>query len=333
MNFAGELACIAVALAAAACSGGGDADRTAGTTGFDGEVPRLALPREGGTEWFNWPWRPFLPNHVGRRWAFIESHTEGAALAYVLVSWDDDDPADYLAAGYWLWFPGTDSRLLALSAAEPDLFMEGTEIGSADLAELGVSDTATYVDEEGDVYRYRYGSGWTDVEERELAEEFGGPIEITTDFSDNAVSGCIGCTGDLEVRRQHFYMLLRRCVAQPVAQPTNYEIRFCRKPIGAGGSFDNPGGDGQSPGPHGYGVELELEREFFEPARRGRQPLVRGGHGGGGVRGSGRERRVLPRNIHRCRGDLASAGCWPMNLGRQAMVRVGIRTVRKGRRP
>ena len=248
MNFTGKLACFVVAIAMTACSGGSGPEGTAGTTSFDGEVLRLALPREGGgterfssarDEWFGWSWRPFLPNHVGRRWAMIKSHTEGTALAYALVSWDNDDPTDYLAAGYWLWFPGTDTRRLSLSAAEPDLFVDGTEIGSANLADMGVSGTATYIGEVGGVYRYRYGSGWSDVEEREFAEEFAGPIEITADFSDNTVTGCVGCIGDLEVRRQHLYTLLRRRASQPAAQPTDYEIRFGKTPISANGTFEN----------------------------------------------------------------------------------------------
>lgn len=247
MNFTGKFACFVVAFAVTACSGG-DPDGNPRRTSFDGEVLRLALPREGGgterfssarDEWFGWSWRPFLPNHVGRRWAMIKSHTEGTALAYALVSWDDDDPTDYLAAGYWLWVPGVDSRRVSLSAGEPDLFIEGTEIGSANLAEMGVAGTATYVGEVGGVYTYRYGSGWSDVEEQQFAEEFGGPIDITADFSDNTVTGCIGCTGDLEVRRQHLYTLLRRRAAQPAAQPTDYEIRFGKTPIGADGTFQN----------------------------------------------------------------------------------------------
>ena len=248
MNFIAKLAYIAFAFAMTACSGGSDPEGAAGTTTFDGEVLRLALPREGGgterfssirDEWFSWTWRPFLPNHAGRRWAMIKSHTEGTALAYALVSGDNDNPTDYLAAGYWLWFPGTDSRLLSLSAAEPNLFMDGPEIGSANLADMGVSGTATYVGEVGGVYRYHYGSGWNGVDEREFAEEFGGPINITADFSDNTVTGCIGCLGDLEVRREHLYTLLRRRVAQPLAQPTDHEIHFGKTPIGANGTFES----------------------------------------------------------------------------------------------
>ena len=155
------------------------------------------------------------------------------------MSRDDDDPADDPAAGYWLRFPGADSRRPSLSAAEPDPFVDRPEIGSADLAGMGVSGAATHVAEVGGVHGYRHGAGRSGVEEREFAEEFGGPIEITADISDNSVSGRIGRIGDLEIRRQHLYTLLRRRAAQPAARPTDYEIRFGGTPIGTDGSFGN----------------------------------------------------------------------------------------------
>ena len=53
------------------------------------------------------------------------------------------------------------------------------------------------------------------------------------------MSGCIGCTGDLNVRRRHLYTLLGRRAAQPAARPTGYEIRFGKTPIGADGTIEN----------------------------------------------------------------------------------------------
>ena len=250
MNFPGTLARIVVASAAAACSGGGRADGTAGTTGFDGEVPRLAPPREGGgterfvsarDEPFGWPWRPFLPNHAGRRWAFVQSRTEGTALPYALVSWDDDDPADDPAAGDWLWVPGADSRRLSLSAAEPDLFVDGPEIGSADLAGMGRLR-----------HRHLCRRGGRGVrlpprrrpERRRRAGIRGGVRRADRDHRRY-----------LEQQRVRPYRAHRRSrdppaaslhaveaprrAAQPAARPTDYEIRFGGTPIGADGSFAN----------------------------------------------------------------------------------------------
>lgn len=189
----------------------------------------------------------------------IRSH---CVASFVNECWDDDDPADDPAAGYWLRFPGADSLRLSLSAAEPDPFVDGPEIGSADLAGTGVSGTATYVGEVGGVHGYRHGAGRSGVEEREFAEEFGGPIEITADISDNSVSGRIGRIGDLEIRRRHLYTLSRRRAAQPAGRPTDYEIRFGGTPIPADGSFGNMAATVGRPGPAVTGSSGSWSRSF-----------------------------------------------------------------------
>ena len=43
-----------------------------------------------------------------------------------------------------------------------------------------------------------------------MIDEYEGEITITADFADGALSGCIGCTGDLVTRRAHFGPLPRR---------------------------------------------------------------------------------------------------------------------------
>ena len=258
MNLARSLASVVVALILTACAGGGDDPAgTARTTSFDGETLRIAVPREdGGTErfssardeWFTWSWRPFLPNHVGRRWALRKLRTEGTSVTYAIVSWDNDDPTDYLAAGYWLWFPGADDRRLRLEAAETAAFIDGPELDPTNPSRMPLSGTASYVGEAGGVYSYRYGSGWTRVDEPEFAEEFAGTINLTADFADGTVSGCIGCIGELEIRRAHLYTLFGYRADQPLAQPTDYEVHFGRTRIGADGAFENPEATVRHPG-------------------------------------------------------------------------------------
>ena len=46
-----------------------------------------------------------IPGHRARDWTFIKEVEEGTSIAYALVSWDGDDPADYLMAGWWAEFP------------------------------------------------------------------------------------------------------------------------------------------------------------------------------------------------------------------------------------
>ena len=239
--------CVVAALTMTSCTSGSDPD-TARTTSFDGELLRLELTLEDGSkekfssvrdEWFSWSWMPVLPNHVGRRWALIKNQTEGTSFAYALVSWDNDDPTDYLAAGYWLWFPGSHPPRLPLSEAEMGVFIDGPEVDASDPPQLPVLGTATYVGEAGGLYEYGYGSGWPGLDEAVETEEFAGTINITADFADNTVTGCIGCIGDIEIRRAHLYTILGGRVELPLALPTDYELRFGRTKIDPNGTFES----------------------------------------------------------------------------------------------
>ena len=172
MKTAAKLLCVALTSALAACSSYDPPEiETGHRTSFDGEVLRIEIQREdGGSErfstlrdrWFGWSWEPFLPNHSGRRWALLKSDRDGTSIAYTLVSWDNDDDTDYLAAGYWLRFEGfRPDDEIPLAAGDIVLFIDGTEIDSADPPELPLSGTANYVGEAGGIYGYRYGSDWT----------------------------------------------------------------------------------------------------------------------------------------------------------------------------
>ena len=176
---------------------------------------------------------------MGRRWTLLKTQTEGTSLAYALVSWNNDDPTDYLAAGYWLRFPGAHPPRLPLSQAEASLFIDGPEIDPSNPPQMPVLGTATYIGEAGGVFSYRYGSDWTGIEEPVAAEEFAGAINITADFGENTLVGCIGCIGDIEIRRAHLYSILGRRVEEPLASPAAYEIRFGNTMINPNGTFEN----------------------------------------------------------------------------------------------
>ncbi|MCY4393773.1 MAG: hypothetical protein OXC10_01370 [Rhodospirillaceae bacterium] len=248
MKVVNFLICIAVAVALAACGGRGDAaSGIERQTSFDGEVLRIAVNRKDGgkekfnslrDEWYSFPWAPFIPNHAGRRWALVKTLTEGISLAYVLVSWDNDDPSDYLAAGYWLHFPGaTRLRNLPLSQADVSAFVDGPEIDPSNPPQLPVSGRATYIGNAGGVYSYRYGRNWADVDASVSTEEFVGTITLMANFGDNTISGCIGCVGDIEITREHLYSILGWRAQLPKASPKDYELHFGRTKIGADGAF------------------------------------------------------------------------------------------------
>ena len=254
MNAAARLACIILAPALAACTGSNPDERVAAgridferNTSFDGEVLRIELDREdGGTEtfstlrdrWYSWPWVPFLSNHSGRRWTLLKTDPEGSSLAYALVSWNNDDNTDYLAAGFWMRFDGFHPPRLPVAQARTVLFVDGPEIDPTSPPELPVSGTADYAGSAGGVYLYRYGSSWTGNGEPVAAEEFAATMSIRADFGDMTVAGCIGCIGDILLEREHLYLALGRRTNEPLATPTDYEIHFAATPIMPAGNFE-----------------------------------------------------------------------------------------------
>lgn len=240
--------CIALALALAACSSGSMEKVESGhSTSFDGEVLRIEFEREdGGKErfsalrdrWYAWSWVPFLPNHSGRRWVMGKTSREGTSIAYALVSWDNDKPTDYLAAGYWMRFDGFRRDYdLPIAAADLVMFIDGSEIDPALPPELPVSGTASYAGQAGGIYTYSYGDGWTGYDGPDAGEEFYGPMTVEANFDDMTIAGCIGCAGDLWIERMHLYSVFGRRVDEPPAMPTDYEIRFAPTKIEPEGNF------------------------------------------------------------------------------------------------
>ena len=120
---------LATVLAAGACSrGDGPAPMAEGTEGqeegriafsrtteFDGSVLTVDLSSpEGRTLKVNTlrdsvetdVYRPPIPNHSGKSWVLRNFAHDSTSLVYAVVSWDNDDPMDYLAAGWWIHQPG-----------------------------------------------------------------------------------------------------------------------------------------------------------------------------------------------------------------------------------
>lgn len=248
MNNTARFFCIALALALVACSSGSMEKVESGhSTSFDGEVLRIEFEREdGGKErfsalrdrWYAWSWVPFLPNHSGRRWVMGKTNREGTSIAYALVSWDNDEPTDYLAAGYWMRFDGFRRDYdLPIAAADLVMFIDGSEIDPARPPELPVSGTASYTGQAGGIYTYSYGSGWTEYDGPDAGEEFYGPMTVEANFDDMTIAGCIGCAGDLWIERTHLYSVFGRRVDEPLAMPTDYEIQFAPTEIEPEGNF------------------------------------------------------------------------------------------------
>ena len=239
-----RLACV-LALGLAGCAGGGGDEAATRPTSFDGEVLRIAVERaDGGAEtfsslrdeWYSWSWFPFMPNHSGRRWTMGKTDRDGVSLAYALVSWDNDDPTDYLSAGFWMRFDGArNTRRLDPADATIIPFVDGPELDPAARLQLPVSGTASYAGGAGGVWRH------APPGEAPLAEEFSAVMTLRADFAAGTIAGCIGCIGDIALEREHLYAILGwrrgRGEAEPAHTPAGYEIRFAPAPLDRTGGF------------------------------------------------------------------------------------------------
>jgi hypothetical protein len=127
MKLTAFLFSIPLALAAVACTGGGgrlplsdDAQdegeiRFIRNTTFDGQILSVKLVHgdESTTTLTTArnavdngkPFRLAMPDHSGWSWTFVNTAQDSTTYAYTAISWTNDDPTDYLAAGYWLHFP------------------------------------------------------------------------------------------------------------------------------------------------------------------------------------------------------------------------------------
>ena len=217
-------------------------------TGFDGQVLHVEFTREDGgaetfnsirDEWFSWPYAPAIPGHAGRRWTLLKSKSDSTALVYALISWNNDDPTNYLAAGWWLEFPGQFRRSLPLEEAVGSAFYDGPEFDPRRPPRIPDMGVASYTGSIGGLYRYEYGSDWTGYLEPVSVEEFTGMISLTADFSDNTLSGCLGCVGDIELERSHLYLVVGRRQPAPLLLPTDFELHFGASDINADGTFES----------------------------------------------------------------------------------------------
>ena len=182
--------------------------------------------------------RPVQPNHSNREWILADNHYDGRVFLYALVSWDNADPTDYLAAGWWLIYP-PDVPVHAFEAAARGVFLDGPELDPADPPDLPLAGTASYVGSMGGLYTYNYGRAWGELAESTEVTEFTGPVSLTADFDQNRLTGCLGCQGPIETAPgRHLAPAVPWGADDPAALPTDYDVRF-EASFGARGAFED----------------------------------------------------------------------------------------------
>ena len=202
----------------------------------DGSIIKLNTARDTES---SRSYTPDMPDYSGRSWTLLNTASDSTTLAYALVAWDNEDPSDYLLAGWWLHFPGLHPPALPVSQAEDGLFIGGPEFGSSDTFHMPIKGEATYSGGAGGVYIYEYGANWGNLAGSEATEEYGATLTLTADFANRTVRGCLGCAGDINVERTHLRTILGRRPSDDLqAPPTDYELHFGHTPFTQGGDFE-----------------------------------------------------------------------------------------------
>ncbi len=205
----------------------------------DGSTTTLVSTIDLERTWAQYNPPPVIPGFADREWLLVQNRHDGRLYAYAFIGWDTDDPADYLAAGWWAHFPPGGSRR-NLDEAETGVFIDGPEIDPSNPPQMPVAGEATYAGSVGGVYRYNYGSEWGRLDGASQHTEFGAVIELRADFVDGTIQGCIGCTEDIRIQAgQYLYPIVTWWTRDPVALPTDYELRLGPTRFNADGTFEN----------------------------------------------------------------------------------------------
>ena len=241
-------------LALTACMGSGGSGPPDGApinlyrnTEFDGENLRFFVNLADGTEVSvnttddaieSVPGTTPVPGHQARAWTFLKVTEGGTSVAHSLVSWDSDDPGDYLMAGWWAQFPDQNPPDLSFRDFNPFAIIDGPALDHGVAPQLPVGGAATYAGPAGGLYAYVFGSGWGENEGEFVIEEYQGTVILTADFTDGTLKGCIGCVGDLVTQRGHFGVFLGQEVKDVEGIARDYEIHLATAIIREDGMFD-----------------------------------------------------------------------------------------------
>ena len=166
-----------------------------------------------------------IPGHVAQSWLMVRPEAEGTQMAYVIISWDDNDPTDYLAGGWWSVFPQNEEEVDLFTADALTYFVDGPEIDPANPPVLPATGTATYDGISSGLFQYLEAVGYA---RHYMFSEFLAPVQLTADFDAGIVRGCIGCTGEITAGEVHIASLLQSetAAATPRADPSGYELHF-----------------------------------------------------------------------------------------------------------
>ena len=218
------------------------------TTAFDGNVLTVDLSSDGATLKLNTlrdaiateAFRSLIPNQSGRSWVLRNAAYDSTSLVYAVVSWDNNDPTDYLAAGWWVHVPLDTNDPASVQRA---VFIDGPEIDTNDPPTMPVAGKARYAGGAGGVVSYRFGASWGGLAGKQALGEYTAVMTAIADFDDGTITGCLGCVGDITSERRHLVSVYEDILGVDLpdvpAPMEALEVHFASTPLNADGTFES----------------------------------------------------------------------------------------------
>ena len=101
-----------------------------------------------------------IPGHRARDWTFVKDIEDGTSVVYALASWDDDNPSDYLMAGWWAEFRASICRTFHSKARTGTPSSTARRPTSPIPSSSRLEGQATYLGPAGGLYEYVPGADW-----------------------------------------------------------------------------------------------------------------------------------------------------------------------------
>ena len=201
------------------------------STTFDGDNLTLRVDRQSGSDLvlstaddyteLGAPGPSPLQGHDTWRDGYIIDYTAAeTTIGYGVVSWDSNDPTDYLSGGYWLHATG-DLLSTSFTIDEAGAFVDGPEIRLSNRPDMPVQGTASYSGEAEGLYAVEYGSDAPGYEGTTELGIFGSEISLTADFTAETIGGCVGCQNGIYLD----------------GDPSDYRVRLGATPFASDGTF------------------------------------------------------------------------------------------------
>ena len=181
-------------------SDNGTTTDTASTEFDDGSVT-LTITRSDGTKHVigsankqvSVNLQPLLTDYTFQGEGLVNESEDGnkILIAAVYVNWDEDDDTDYLAGGYWTRVnidPADDNTF---TSVDMGAFVDGPELADGDRT-YRTTGAATYKGQSAGLYTY-------DNTLNQFIGEYTSSAELTADFENSSIKGCLGCDGRVTI--------------------------------------------------------------------------------------------------------------------------------------